>query len=47
MSNSGEKFTLKISSCTKEDRGNYELQAVNLSGTARAMIAVDVTEVTE
>ncbi|EJD74527.1 CAMK/MLCK protein kinase [Loa loa] len=46
MANNGDIFTLTIRNCTKEDRGKYELQAVNLSGTAKAIIAVDVTEVT-
>lgn len=47
MTNNGEMFTLTIRNCTNEDRGKYELQAVNLSGTAKAIIAVNVTEVTE
>ncbi|VDO37318.1 unnamed protein product, partial [Onchocerca flexuosa] len=47
MANSGEMFTLTIRNCTNEDRGNYELQAVNLSGTAKAKIAVDITEVAD
>lgn len=47
MTNSGEMFTLTIRNCTNEDRGKYELQAVNLAGTAQAIIAVDITEVTE
>ncbi|KAL3986026.1 Immunoglobulin I-set domain family protein [Acanthocheilonema viteae] len=47
MASSGEIFTLTICNCTNEDRGKYELQAVNLSGTAKAIIAVDVTEVTD
>ncbi|VDM15672.1 unnamed protein product [Wuchereria bancrofti] len=47
MANSGELFTLTIRNCTNEDRGKYELQAVNLSGTAKAIIVVDVTEITD
>ncbi|KAM3716718.1 Titin [Dirofilaria immitis] len=45
MENNGEVFTLTIRNCISEDHGKYELQAVNLSGTAKAIIAVDVTEV--
>ncbi|MCP9264538.1 Titin [Dirofilaria immitis] len=44
MENNGEVFTLTIRNCISEDHGKYELQAVNLSGTAKAIIAVDVTE---
>ncbi|KAK6109169.1 Immunoglobulin I-set domain family protein [Brugia pahangi] len=47
MVNNGELFTLTIRNCTNEDRGRYELQAVNLSGTAKAIIAVDITEITD
>uniref|UniRef100_A0A158Q7F2 Myosin light chain kinase, smooth muscle n=1 Tax=Elaeophora elaphi TaxID=1147741 RepID=A0A158Q7F2_9BILA len=47
MANSGEVFTLTICNCTNEDHGKYELQAVNLSGTAKAIIAVNVTEATD
>lgn len=47
MANSGEVFTLTILSCTGEDAGKYELQAVNGSGTATAVIAVDVADVTK
>lgn len=47
MANSGEMFTLTVRNCTNEDRGKYELQAVNPSGTAKAVIAVNITEATE
>ncbi|CAG9530815.1 unnamed protein product [Cercopithifilaria johnstoni] len=47
MANSGEMFTFTIRNCTNEDRGKYELQAVNLSGTAKAIIAVNVIEATD
>ncbi|VDK27112.1 unnamed protein product [Gongylonema pulchrum] len=46
MSNSGEVFTLTVLNCTGEDAGKYELQAINSSGTATALITVQVTEVT-
>ncbi|VDM98280.1 unnamed protein product, partial [Thelazia callipaeda] len=45
MFNDKESFTLKISNCTDEDAGRYEIQAVNNSGTATAVITVIVTEV--
>ncbi|VDK82765.1 unnamed protein product [Litomosoides sigmodontis] len=47
IENSGEMFTLTIRNCTNEDRGKYELQAVNLSGTAKAIITVNITEATD